>query len=117
MAFRFESLEIWHRARAYATSIYEVTGRFPRKEDYGLTSQLNRAANSISFNIAEGSGQSTSKAFDRYLGIAVGSAFEVVSGLFLVLDRGYINENQHRQLYEEGEVLAKSINAFRKTLR
>jgi four helix bundle protein len=113
MAFRFESLEIWHRARAYATSIYEVTGRFPRKEDYGLTSQLNRAVNSISFNIAEGSGQSTGKAFDRYLGIAVGSTFEVVSGL----DRGYINENQHQQLYEEGEVLAKSINAFRKTLR
>ena len=117
MAFRSESLKIWHRARAYATSIYEVTGRFPRKEDYGLTSQLNRAANSISFNIAEGSGQSTSKAFDRYLGIAVGSAFEVVSGLFLALDRRYINENQHQQLYEEGEVLAKSINAFRKTLR
>ena len=117
MPFRFESLEIWHRARAYATSIYEITGRFPRREDYGLTSQLNRAVNSISFNIAEGSGQSTSKAFDRYLGIAVGSTFEVVGGLFLALDRGYINENQHQRLYEEGEVLAKSINAFRKILR
>ena len=35
----------------------------------------------------------------------------------MALDRGYINENQHQQLYEEGEVLAKSINAFRKTLR
>ena len=117
MAFRFESLEIWHRARAYATSICQVTGRFPRREDYGLTSQLNRAANSISFIIAERSGQSTSEAFDRYLGIAVGSTFEVVGGLFLALDRGYINENQHQQLHEEGKVLAKSTNAFRKTLR
>ena len=117
MAFRFESLQIWHRARACATSIYRVTGRFPRREDYGLTSQLNRAANSISFNIAEGSGQSTSRAFDRYLGIAVGSTFEVVGGLFLALDRGYINGNQHQQLYEESEILARSMNAFRKTLR
>ncbi len=117
MTFRFESLEIWHRARAYATSIYEVTSHFPRSEDYGLTSQLNRAVNSISLNIAEGSAQKTNKAFDRYLSIAVGSTFEVVSGLFLALDRGYINETQFQRLYEEGEILAKSINAFRKTLR
>ena len=44
MAFRFESLKIWHMARAYATKVYKVTVKFPRKEDYGLTSQLNRAA-------------------------------------------------------------------------
>jgi hypothetical protein len=56
MAFRFESLEIWQRARTYATSIYQATARFPRHEDYGLKSQLNRAVNSISLNIAEGSG-------------------------------------------------------------
>jgi four helix bundle protein len=116
MAFRFESLEIWHRARAYATSIYEVTTRFPRHEEYGLKSQLNRAVNSISLNIAEGAGRGTNRAFDAHLDIAMGSVFEVVSGLFLALDRGYIDEVTHRRLYEEGETLAKSINAFRKTL-
>lgn len=51
MPFRFESLDIWHMARAYATKVYNMTARFPRKEDYGLTSQLNRAVNSISLNI------------------------------------------------------------------
>ncbi|UCC61905.1 MAG: four helix bundle protein [Anaerolineae bacterium] len=117
MAFRFESLEIWHRARAYATSTYQVTGRFPRHEDYGLKSQLNRAVNSISLNIAEGSGRGTDRAFNAHLGIALGSLFEVVSGLFLALDQGYIDEAAHRRLYEEGEVLAKSVNAFRRTLR
>lgn len=54
MAFRFESLEIWHMARAYATRVYAGTAKFPRKEDYGLTSQMNEAVNSISLNIAEG---------------------------------------------------------------
>lgn len=117
MPFRFEGLDIWHMARAYAGNAYEITPRFPQHERFGLASQLNRAVNSISLNIAEGSGRDTNRDFDRFLGIAIGSVFEVVSGLFLALDRGYISESQHKQLYEEGEQLAKSINAFRKTLR
>ena len=117
MPFRFEGLDIWHMARAYATKVYAATAKFPRKEDYGLTSQLNRAVNSISLNIAEGSAKRTNKAFDYYLEIAVGSTFEVVAGSFLALDRGYIAEDEQKELYDEGEVLGKSINAFRRTLR
>ena len=117
MAFRFESLDIWHMARAYATKVYAVTAKFPRHEDYGLRSQMNRAANSISLNIAEGSGKRSNKSFDYHLDIAVGSTFEVVGASFLALDRGYITEQEHEVLYDEGEQLGKSINAFRRTLR
>jgi four helix bundle protein len=115
--FRFESLKIWHMARAYATKVYAVTARFPRHEDYGLRSQMNRAVNSVSLNIAEGAARSTNKAFDYHLEIAVGSTFEVVGASFLALDRGYITEQEQQMLYDEGEQLAKSINAFRRTLR
>ena len=117
MPFRFESLDIWHMARAYATKVYAVTAKFPRHEDYGLRSQMNRAVNSISLNIAEGSAKRTNKAFDYHLDIAVGSTFEVVGASFLALDRGYITEQEHKVLYDEGERLGKSINAFRRTLR
>lgn len=82
-----------------------------------MASQVNRAANSISLNIAEGSGRDTNREFDRFLGIAVASRFEVISGLYLAMDRGYIDAVQQQQLYNEGERLAKSINGFRKTLR
>jgi four helix bundle protein len=116
VAFRFESLDIWHLARAYASKIYALTGRFPRHEDYGLRSQMNRAVNSVSLNIAEGSGKGSNKSFDYHLEIAVGSAFEVVSAAFLAHDQGYITEHERRTLYDEGERLAKAINAFRKTL-
>jgi four helix bundle protein len=104
-------------ARAYATKVYAVTAKFPRHEDYGLKSQLNRAVNSISLNIAEGSGKRSNKSFDYHLDIAVGSTFEVVGASFLALDRGYITEQEHKVLYDEGERLGKSINAFRRTLR
>lgn len=117
MAFRFESLKIWRMAREYAKQVYKITSVFPRKEDYGLTSQLNRAANSIALNIAEGSAKKTDKHFDLYLDNAIGSVFEVVSGLYRAFDEDYINQQQLDALYQQGELLAKSINAFRHTLK
>ena len=64
MAFRFETLEIRQMAKEYATGVCAVTAKFPRHEDYGLKSQLNRAVNSIARNIAEGTAKNSSKAFD-----------------------------------------------------
>ena len=116
MAFRFEALDIWHMAKDYASKVYAVTGKFPRHEDYGLKSQMNKAVNSISLNIAEGSAKSSNKAFDNHLEISVGSIFEVVGASFLALERRYITEQEQKDLYNEGERLAKSINAFRNTL-
>lgn len=117
MPFRFENLKIWHMARAYAKTVYVLTSRFPHKEDYGLTSQMNRAAHSITLNIAEGSAKKSGKHFDLFLDNAVGSVFETVSGGFQALDQNYIDQSQLDQLYAEGETLAKSINAFRRTLK
>ncbi len=92
MAFRFETLDIWRMARAYASKVYAVTRAFPRREDYGLRSQMNRAVNSISLNIAEGCGKSSNKALDYHCEIALGSTLEVAGASFLALDRGYITQ-------------------------
>lgn len=117
MAFRFESLEIWHLAREYTASIYVTTARFPRHERYALADQLNRAANSVVLNIAEGCGQDTRAQFARYLGIAMGSVCEVIAGLFLALDRSYLDRATHVALYDQGDHLIRAITNFRKTLR
>ncbi|MEW6543974.1 MAG: four helix bundle protein [Nitrospirota bacterium] len=99
---RFEGLEIWKLAKEYATKVYSATAKFPRHEDYGLRSQMNRAVNSISLNIAEGSAKSSEKAFDHHLEIAVGSTFEAVAASFLALERAYISTEEHAVLYERG---------------
>jgi four helix bundle protein len=116
MAFRFETLEIWQMARDYATRVYAATAKFPKHEDYGLKSQLNRAVNSIGLNIAEGSAKNSNKSFDYHLEIALGSTFEVVAGSSLARDREYLSDVEHNALYDDGQRLAKSINAFRGTL-
>lgn len=104
-------------ARDYARKVYSATARFPRHEDYGLRSQMNRAANSISLNIAEGSAKGSDKAFDYHLEIAIGSTFEVVAASFHAIDHAYITSEEQKDLYNEGQKLAKSINAFRSTLQ
>lgn len=115
MAFRFETLEIWQIAKEYATRVYVVTAKFPRHEDYGLKPQLNRAVNSTALNIAEGTAKPSNKAFDYHLEIALGSTFEVVAGAFLAKDRAYLTEVERDSLHENGQRLAKSMNAFRNT--
>jgi len=117
MPFRFENLDIWHAARGFAKLVYPLTAKFPRHEDYGLHSQMNRAANSVVLNIAEGSARSTDRAFDNYLEIAIGSTFEVAAASFRALDEKYISEQEQKNLYNEAEILAKRINAFRRTLK
>jgi four helix bundle protein len=117
MPFGFESFDIWHMAREYARKVYSATSKFPRHEDYGLRSQMNRAANSISLNIAEGSAKGSNKALDYHLEVAIGSTFEVAGASFLAYDNSYISDEQRRELYDEGQKLAKSINAFRNTLQ
>ena len=89
---------------------------FSRDEDYGLKSQMNCAVNSINLNIAEGTAKNSNKAFAYHLEIALGSTFEMVAGSFIAKDREYMTETEQEGLYEYGQRLAKSINAFRNTL-
>lgn len=103
-------------AREYATKVYAMTAKFPRHEDYGLRSQMNRAVNSVGLNIAEGTAKNSNKAFDYHLEIALGSTFEVVAASCLAKDRAYVTESEYGGLYDDGQRLAKSIDAFRNTL-
>ena len=117
MAFRFESLEIFHAALDFAARVYEKTKKFPSEERFDLTSQTRRAVNSIALNIAEGSGRGTKRDFAHFLDIAVGSTFEVVTCFFLAKKHGYISEQDLEDIKREGEALSKKIHSFKNTLR
>ncbi len=94
-----------------------VCKNFPKDELFILTSQIKRAADSVSLNIAEGStGQSNSE-FNRFLGYALRSAIEVVSCLYLAKNRKYIQENEFKELYDFIDSLCKKIQALRNTLK
>ena len=115
--FRFEELDIWKLAIAYAEEIYELAQKLPAHEKYNLTEQLKRAALSISNNIAEGSGTTTVKNFKSFLDISISSILETVNILHFAKRRGYISETERFDCYQKAEVLIKKIRAFKKALR
>ncbi len=77
----FRELTVWQKSMQLATGIYKLTQGFPREETYGLSSQLRRAAVSISSNIAEGHGRSGVGEYRQFLWIARGSNFELQTQL------------------------------------
>jgi four helix bundle protein len=72
----FRDLKVWQKAHELTLAVYRVTAGFPREEQYGIVSQLRRAAASVPANLAEGRCRRTDRDFGRFVGIALGSASE-----------------------------------------
>ena len=107
MAFKFENLKVWQIALDVADEIDMLAQSFPQHQLYSLSSQIRRAANSISLNIIEGSTGLSNAEFKRLLTIANRSALEVVGCLFLANRRRYINNDKFAELCSKIEALVK----------
>ena len=90
----YKELIVWQKSIELAKTVYAVSGRFPKEEQFGLTAQLRRAAVSVSSNIAEGSGRATRSEYARFLAIARGSCFEVETQLILCREIGFCAEQE-----------------------
>ena len=66
----FRDLIVWQKAHAFVLQVYASTRRFPKEEQYGLSSQFRRAAVSIPANIAEGSRKRSKQDEARFLNIS-----------------------------------------------
>jgi len=73
----YKDLIVWQKSVLLARKVYEITEQFPSKEQFGITSQMQRAAISISSNIAEGRHRGSRKDFVKFLRIAYASANEL----------------------------------------
>ena len=114
--FRFEKLEVWKEAVGYANSVYVVTRAFPDAERFGLTSQMRRAAVSISASLAEGTSRTTDKDFARFVEIAYGSLLENVSEAFIARDQRFLRSQDFSKLYADAEKLARMLSGLRSAL-
>jgi four helix bundle protein len=114
--FRFEKLEVWQDARRVNVLVYNVSRQLPKEELYAMTSQLRRAATSVSSTIAEGAGRNSDKDFAHFLEQAYGSLMEVASLLYLAVDQKYVTNEQVDTALIEIETLAKRIAALNRSL-
>ncbi len=115
MAFRFRNFKVYDNIKQFVKEIYISTNCFPKSELFGLTSQVRRAAVSISLNIAEGSDRGTDKEFCRFIFIAMGSTNEVVAALDLALN--YLKKEDYGSLIIKAEIIIKQLSSFIKSLK
>src|SRR3990167_5315040 len=115
--FRFRQFQIYKDALQFQKELKNLSReKFPREEQFCLTSQLWRALDSIILNIAEGADRGTDKDFAHFLNIAHTSLNEVVACLDLALSNTYISLSENEDYLLKAENLANQITAFRRKL-
>lgn len=105
----FTDLIVWQKAHQFVLSAYKLTKQFPKDENYGLTSQLRRAAVSIPANIAEGFKKKSNAEKAHYLNIAQSSLEECRYYLILTKDLGYTDTSKVMPQLEE---VSKLLQAY-----
>ena len=95
---KFKDLEVWQLGMEIVEYVYQVSKELPLEEQYGLKSQITRAAVSVPSNIAEGSAKSSTKEFKYYLERALGSLYELETQLLLISKLGLSNSVDEKLL-------------------
>jgi four helix bundle protein len=113
----FRDLEVWQRAHVLVLEIYRLTNAYPRTEQFGVVSQLRRAAYSIPANIAEGFGRRSTKELLQCLAIANGSLEEVRYFLLLSRDLRYLPTNEFSKMERELKAVAEMMSALARSLK
>lgn len=117
MQHQFEDLKVWQKALDLAKDIYKLSQSFPKEELYGLTSQLRRAAVSVSSNVAEGKGRFHKKEYIQFLYIARGSIYETMSLIHLAESLGYLKPMQSKSLLEQSGQITAMLNGLIQALQ
>jgi four helix bundle protein len=98
---RFKKLDVWKQALNLSVEVYRATEKFPKKEVYGLASQMQRAGVSMPSNIAEGAARNHDGEFYHFLGIDCGSAAELYTQTLIAKELEYISQAQSDKITGE----------------
>ena len=111
--YPFEKLIVWQDTRTLTKMIYSATQTFPKSEIFGLTSQIRRAAISVSSNLVEGSGRKFPNDQARFYEIAYASLLELLNQLILSVDLGFLPEEDLSKLREQIEQISSKLSKLR----
>jgi four helix bundle protein len=107
-----KDLRIWRRAMQLTFDIYGETTGFPKREIYGLTQQMRRAAVSVPSNIAEGKGHRSDREFTHFLFHARGSLLELQTQILIAQELQYLTEDRAQRLQARTDEVGKALNGL-----
>ena len=112
----YKDLQVWQKSIDFVEAVYRIAASFPRSEEYGLVSQLKRAAISIPSNIAEGSVKRSSLDFIRFINISRGSVAEIETQLIIAKRLEFIDHSKFELLTKDLEEISKMLFGLRTSL-
>jgi four helix bundle protein len=110
----FTKLEAWKEGHVFVLAIYKKTKEFPKDEVFGITSQIRRAAVSITSNIAEGFSRHSWKEKLQFYAIAMGSLTEVENQILIARDVGYMTNEEFHNLANQVVRVGKLLTGLLK---
>jgi four helix bundle protein len=113
----YRDLRVWGEAMTLAEMCYRHTQNFPRAEQFGLTSQIRRAAASIPANIAEGYGRDQTGSYVQFLRIAQGSCKELETHVLLAGRVLGDDVQESAPLLEQAEIVGKMLRGLIRSLQ
>jgi len=113
----YKNLKVWQKSHRLVLSLYKATAKFPKEEQYGLTSQIRRAAASIPANIAEGSARGGDPEFARFLYISQASATELDYHLLLARDLAYLGKPDYDRIATDLTEIRRMLTTFIQKLK
>ena len=116
-ARNFREYGVWQDAVDLSTYVYTLTDKMPWFEKKGLCDQLQRAAVSISSNIAEGAAKPSDAEFAKFLDTALGSAYEVETQLLISKNVGYITEDIYADILRKTRHIQVQLVNFIRSIR
>ncbi|RLB20512.1 MAG: four helix bundle protein [Deltaproteobacteria bacterium] len=114
---RFEELECWQRGRELTKLVYSATRNEAFKKDLRLAGQIQASATSTMANCAEGFIRRSNKEFIQFLFIAMSSAAEVQSHLYVALEQGYVSQEKFNVIYKQADKTSRLISGLINYLR
>jgi len=112
----YRDLDVWKVSCDLVLEVYKLTSHFPREEQFGLISQMRRAAVSIPSNIAEGFSRQTRADNRNFLRIALGSGAELETQFYLVERLGFANKENLAAAQVLLERIMRMLNKLRQSL-
>jgi four helix bundle protein len=113
----YKELEVWQKSKRLTVELYKATEAFPRVDHFGLTSQVRRAAVSVTANIAEGWGRGSTREYVQSLFVARGSLMELETHLIIADELNYLKPGQATMFQVQIESVGQMLNRLIQALR
>ncbi len=113
----FTDFPVWQKGLSLVLKVYAITKEYPPDERFGLISDMRRASNSITQNIAEGFGREGSKDKSNFYKIARGGAYEIISQTLVSSALGFCKSDDKENIVVACRSIIEELNYIIKYLK